>query len=317
MKQKIFMNTKTNKMTKKLLFLSFISAIIFSSCDFVENPYPETNANLGDTASCPTPTFPAVTAHIKKILIEDFTGHTCGNCPYAAEELHTIDSLYPGKIVGLALHVGGLAAPTPGYNGSPSSSFLADYRTSVGTEYEAVFDPYAIGLPQGMFSRKDYDAVAQTHLKFFMSWQSDIAPIMSEPSVVDLQISVDYNSSSRKICCSVKDSFLTTMSDTLRMVVLLTQDSIVDWQDFAGVNTPNFIHRHVLRDAITPSGAWGENLVSGSIPVGTTHIKKFAYTVPVDYKSIPCDVNHCHLIAFIYKVRTYEIIQVEEIKLIP
>jgi hypothetical protein len=318
MKQKIFMNTKTNKMTKKLLFLSFISAIIFSSCDFVENPYPETNANLGDTASCPTPSFPAVTAHIKKILIEDFTGHTCGNCPRAAKELHEIDSIYPGKIVGLALHVGStFAAPAPGYGSTTPPAFMADYRTTAGDDYDFVFGASDFGLPQGMFNRKEYDAVAQTHLKFYPNWKTYAASIVAEPSVVDLQIAVDFNSTTRKICCAIKDSFLTTTTDTLKMVVLLTQDSIVDWQDNVGVITSSYLHRHMLRDAITPSGAWGESLVSGSIPVGTTHIKKFAYTVPADYKSIPCDVNHCHLIAFIYKVRTYEIIQVEEIKLTP
>lgn len=302
---------------KKLLFLSFISTIIFTSCDYVDMPYPVTNANLGDTATCLTPTFPIVTIHIKKILIEDFTGHTCGNCPYAATQLHEIDSIYPGKIVGLGLHVGGLAAPSPGYSGSPSTAFTADYRTTIGDDYDATFGASAFGLPQGMFNRKDFDAVSQAHLKFFPNWKTYVAGIVAEPSVVDLQVIADFDASTRKICCSVKDSFLTTMSDTLKIVVLLTQDSIIDWQDYAGTIVSNYVHRHMLRDAITPSGAWGESLATGSIPVGTTHIKKFAYTVPASYKSIVCDENQCHLIAFIYKVRTYEIIQVEEIKLTP
>lgn len=302
---------------KKIILSLFVACIFLSSCDFVGNPYPEVNANLGDTASCPDPVFPIVTVHIKKILIEDFTGHTCGNCPKAAKKLHEIDSIYPGKIVGLATHVGSFAAPTPGYSGSPTTAFLADYRTSVGDDYDFTFGASAFGLPQGMFNRKDFDAVAQTHLKFYPNWQAYAASIVAEPSVVDLQMIADFNTSTRKICCSVKDSFLTTMSDTLKMVVLLTQDSIIDWQDNIGTITSTYVHRHMLRDAITPSGAWGESLISGSIPAGTTHIKKFAYTVPAAYNSIACDENQCHLIAFIYKVSTYEIIQVEEIKLTP
>lgn len=302
---------------KKILFLSFISTIIFTSCDFVGNPYPVTNANLGDTTSCPDPTFPVVTAHIKKILIEDFTGHTCGNCPRAADTLASIDNLYPGKIVALAIHAGSFAAPAPGYAGSPSTAFLADYTTSVGDDYDATFGASAFGLPQGMFNRKEFDAITQTHLKFFPNWKTYVAGIVGEPSVVDLQMIANFDLSTRKICLSVKDSFLTTMSDTLKMVVLLTQDSIISWQDNVGVITSTYVHRHVLRDAITPSGAWGEALISGSIPVGTTHIKKFAYTIPADYKGIPCDVTQCHIIAFIYKVSNYEVIQVEEIELIP
>ncbi|HEY0029593.1 MAG TPA: Omp28-related outer membrane protein [Bacteroidia bacterium] len=303
---------------KKLLLLSFVSAFLFSSCDYVDNPYPETNANLGDTASCPSPSFPIVTSHVKKILIEDFTGHTCGNCPRAAEELHEIDSIYPGKIVGLALHVGStFASPAPGYAGSPSSAFLADYRTTAGDDYDAVFGASDFGLPQGMFNRKEFDAVAQTHLKFYPNWKTYAASIIAEPSVVDLQIAIDFDPTTRKVCCAVRDSFLTSFNDTLKMVVLLTQDSIVDWQDNVGVITSTYVHRHMLRDAITPSGAWGESLVTGAITPSTTHIKKFAYTIPAAYKSIPCDINQCHIIAFIYKVGTREILQVEEVKLTP
>lgn len=304
---------------KKLLFLLFISTIIFTACDFVGNPYPEVNANLGDTTSCPSPTFLPVTSHIKKILIEDFTGHTCGNCPRAAKELHEIDSIYPGKIVGLALHVGGFASPSPGYSGSPATAFTADYRTPVGDAYDAAFGASDFGLPQGMFNRKEFDAVTQTHLKFYPNWKTYAASIVTEPSVVDLQIAIDFDAATRKICCAVKDSFLTlsTISDTLKLVVLLTQDSVIDWQDYIGVNMSNYVHRHMLRDAITPSGAWGESLVSGAITAGTTHIKKFAYTIPAAYKGISCDIDQCHLIAFIYKVSTYEILQVEEVKLTP
>lgn len=303
---------------KKILFLlSIVAAITFTSCDFVNNPYPETNANLGDTASCPDATFPAVTAHIKKILIEDFTGHTCGNCPRAAKELHEIDSMYAGQIVGLALHVGSFAVPAPGYAGSPSTAFTQDYRTSVGDIYDATFGASDFGLPQGMFNRKEFDPIAQTHLKFFPNWKTYVAGIIAEPSVVDLQIAVDYDLATRKICLSVRDSFLTTMSDTLRMVVLLTQDSIVSYQDSVGTIKPFYVHRHMLRDAVTPAGAWGEALASGNIPSGTKHIKKFAYTLPASYTGIVCDEHHCHLIAFIYRERTKEIIQVEEVNLIP
>lgn len=302
---------------KKFLIISFVSSILFTSCDFVENPYPETNANLGDTASCPNPTFPTVTTHIKKILIEDFTGHTCGNCPRAAKELHEIDSMYAGQIVGLGIHVGSFAVPAPGYAGSPSTAFTQDYRTDVGDAYDATFGASDFGLPQGMFNRKEFDATSLSHLKFFPGWKPYVAGIVGEPSVVDLQIAVDYDLATRKICCSVKDSFLTTMSDTLRMVVLLSQDSIVSYQDSVGNIKPFYVHRHMLRDAITPSGAWGEPLASGSIPAGTTHIKKFAYTIPASYKGVVCDEHHCHLIAYIYRVSTKEIIQVEEVKLLP
>ncbi len=304
-------------MKKVLYSIGLVVALIFTSCDYVKDPYPETNVNVSDTTTCPAPSFPALTSHIKKILIEDFTGHTCGNCPKAAKQLHEIDSIYPGKIIGLGLHVGGYAAPTPGYNGSVSTSYTADYRTTVGELYDATFGASEFGLPQGMFNRKEYDAVNKTHLQFYPNWKTYVAGIIAEPSVLDLQISSDYTSSTRKVCTAVRDSFLTTMSGTFNLVVLLTQDSIIDWQDYIGVNKSDYIHRHILRDAITPLGALGELIETGTLAAGTKHIKRFAYTIPADYKGVVCDVSKCHILAFVYNTATYEIIQSELVKVIP
>jgi hypothetical protein len=296
-----------------IIFLS----LIFNSCDYVQNPHPLINANVADTATCPLPAFTVLTSHVKKILIEDYTGHTCGNCPKAAIQLHEIDSIYPGKIIGLGLHVGSFATPLPGFNGSPSTAFTADYRTTVGDIYDAKFGASAFGLPEGMFNRKDYDAVNQTQLKFYPNWQTYAAGIVGEPAALDLQIIPDYTNSTRKICVAVRDSFLTSLSGTYNLVVLLSQDSIIDWQNYLEVNQSNYVHRHVLRDAITPSGAWGELIASGTINAGSKRIKHFAYTIPANYKGVICDVSKCHLLAFIYNTATYEIIQSEDVKVIP
>lgn len=300
-------------------FYSAVIALIFIlvACDNIDNPYPASNVNVSDTTSCPSPVFPVVTSHIKKILIEDFTGQTCGNCPKAAKELHELDSIYPGKIIGLGIHVGGYAAPTPGYNGSPSTAFTADYRTAIGTLYDDAFRASDFGLPAGMFNRKDYDAVNLSHIKFYTNWKTYAASIVAEPAVVDLQVISNYNSSTRKMCVAVKDSFLTTMTGTYNLTVLLTQDSIVSWQYYIDVNKPDYVHRHVLRDAITPLGAWGEQIASGTINAGTKTTKRFAYTIPADYKATICNVNKCHVVAFIYNTATFEIIQAEEVKVVP
>jgi Outer membrane protein Omp28 len=304
-----------------ILFASLILSFLFLGCDNIPNPYPEKNVNVGDTSTCASPVFATLTTHTKHILIEDYTGHTCGNCPKAAKRLHLIDSTYPGRIIGLGIHVGSFALPFPGYNGSPQTAYLNDYRTTTGDTYDAFFGASAQGLPQGMFNRKDYNATTKSHLKFYLNWITYTASIVNEPSVVDLQLHIDYDNATRKICCAVKDSFLTSVTGDYKLCLLLAQDSIIDWQDNIGVNKADYVHRHVLRDAITPTGAWGENLVTGNANAGLKHINKFAYNLPIEYHyganpAVPCDVNQCYLIAFIYNTTTYEIIQSEEIKVV-
>ncbi len=313
------MKNKKMYLISKKVSCFFLIVVFFSivSCDYIENPYPEANKNVSDTSSCTPAIFPAVTSHVKKILIEDFTGHTCGNCPKAAKILHEIDSIYSDKIIGIGIHVGGYANPAPGYNGSPATAYTADYRTAAGELYDEAFGVSAFGLPQGMFNRKLYDDINKTHLQFYPNWKTFVSSIIAEPAVMDLQIISDFSITTRKICVSVRDSFLTALPGSFKLVVLLTQDNIVDWQDYIGVNKSDYIHRHILRDAITPSGAWGETITSDSVNTGAKSTNLFAYTIPASYKGIACDVNNCYLIAYIYNTANYEIIQSEICKVTP
>ena len=304
---------------KKIIYLAIISiGVLFASCDYVSNPYPEKNANVSnDTALCPA-TFPVVTSHIKKILMEDYTGHTCANCPRAARSIHIIDSTYAGHINVLAVACGGLAAPT--------SAYVNDYRTAVGTVYDNFFGASAFGLPEGMINRRDYNSTTKTHLKFY-PYQTYVGNIVNDASAMDLQINLYYVSATRKVYCSVRDSLLSSVTGIYRLVVVISQDSIIDWQDDIDNNPMSiqfYLHRHLLRDAITPTGALGEPLIGGSATPPLTQVRHFAYTIPTQYfapgstlNPIPCDANHCHLLAFIYNTTTQEIIQSEEAKVIP
>ena len=81
------------------------------SCEKVEKPY------LPFTPPPPT------SDTIRKILVEDYTGHTCLNCPRAAKVLHSLESkLYPHQIIGLASASGWWRASRSPSACSPPSS---------------------------------------------------------------------------------------------------------------------------------------------------------------------------------------------------
>jgi hypothetical protein len=302
-------------MKKYFSFIFLVLAIAFSGCDYVSNPYPEVNANIGDTLLCPAPAFPVVTTHVKKILLEDYTGHTCPNCPRAARILHQLDSTYPERIIPIGIHVGNLAEPSPGHGSTPATAFTSDFRTSTGDDYDAVFGAAAFGLPQGMFNRKDFDATDQTHLKFYPNWSSYITTILGEPAVADLQIINNFNDTTGQLCTSIKSSFLTGMTGTFKLAVLLVQDSIVDWQDDIDNGMVElYVHRHMLRDVISPAGPWGEELAASSVNTGDSFIKRYAYVLPSQIGGVPLHAEHCYVVAFIYRTDTYEVLQSEQAK---
>jgi hypothetical protein len=122
-------------MKKYLAILSSILIII--SCDVEEGPF------ITDYNSYINPD--------KKVLIEDFTGHLCPNCPNAARELDAIHDIYGDQIIGMAVHVSTTFARP--YSSNQAPNFQYDFRTQWGDNWDAFYETSSIGLPAGMINR--------------------------------------------------------------------------------------------------------------------------------------------------------------------
>ena len=70
----------------KNLLLLLIIVSFFGACDIAEEPFATNGGTPVDTSS--------PTTFIKKILVEDYSGHTCSNCPNAARELDALIDIY-------------------------------------------------------------------------------------------------------------------------------------------------------------------------------------------------------------------------------
>ena len=105
-------------MKKIIPYLFF--GFVFASCEVIEGPYMSGNINPIDTSN---------NNYVKNILIEDFTGHLCKNCPDAASELDAIQAVYGSRIIGLAIHSGStFARPYPiDPTGNPDETFTYEW----------------------------------------------------------------------------------------------------------------------------------------------------------------------------------------------
>ena len=70
--------------------LIFSTLLLIISCDIEEGPY------IADYDSYVNP---------EKVLIEDYTGHLCPNCPEAGREIKAIQDIYGNQVIALAIHV--------------------------------------------------------------------------------------------------------------------------------------------------------------------------------------------------------------------
>lgn len=279
---------------------SILASFSLVSCDVIEAPYTEGNGL--DTAICPPQNFVANQNHTRKILLEDYTGHTCGNCPDAAETAQNLKNTYGDQIVILAVHVGFFAEPYPA---NPDDEYLTDFRTMVGNDLDDEFGLSAAGLPRGMVNRKESSG---SPVLAHTAWASVVQGIVNNAPEADVQILTKYDEETRTACADVNVELLNSFSDELKVCVFLTEDSIVDWQKDYGASPsdiPDYVHRHALRASF--NGTWGTSF--GTAPYSSGDANIFRYSLVLDEA---WDENHCGIVAFVYNASSLEVIQAEE-----
>jgi hypothetical protein len=293
--------------------LSLILGILLSTaCDKIDAPYVIPNEPK-DTAACPVPDFPAVTAHYKRALIEDYTGHNCPNCPRAGLTAADLKEQYQDSVVVVAVHAGFFAKIS-----ASDPVWAYDFRTPAGTEWDNFFQVGLVGNPNGMVSRKGYPANQQVLTP--SSWANAVKNTVAEEPLMDLQLITEYNAAEDKLCIHTKTSFLQTITDrALNISVIIIEDSIVQAQknsDPLVGTTPNileYVHMHVMRGAV--NGPWG-TLLRNTYDLSNEPVIK---TFPVHLTGFNLNSmipKNCHVVAFVFDINTKEVLQVAEVKVI-
>ena len=293
---------------KKIIYSLFLISII-SSCEVIEGPYMNGNGGGVDTNS---------NQYVKNILIEDFTGHLCQNCPDAARELEAIHDLYGSQIIGLALHVGStFARPYP----LSQPKFTYDFRTKWGEELDGFFNISDAGLPKGMINRIDYPG---DHRKNKGQWLASVQQELDKEVVFGLNITSSFDGNNSII--DISTDALKNITGDYKLVVCLTENEITNWQKDGVIEDENYIHNHVLRSLIT--SAWGDDVsLSTNISNGESYTHNYSVNLAdlenfnIDYsnntlfqgngESGGWNQNNISILAYIYDNSNYEILQVE------
>lgn len=250
------------------------------------------------------PNAPQVSGN-RKVLVEDYTGHKCGNCPAAADTLAYLEKKYPGKIIPLAIHAGFFAAV--------SGAYPTDLRTPVGNAYDIQFGISAAGNPNGLINRGGYNT--GNFIKAYTTWESEAVLMFSKPAKFEIKIKNNYTAGNILNSQIVVKS-LTNLTGNYKLVVLLSEDSIIaeqiDYRLPSGSQTvSNYEFKHVLRGAL--NSTWGDQIFTIGAVLNDSIVKTYNnYTINSNYNP-----NKCHVIAYIYDADTnsptyYEVLQAEE-----
>jgi len=285
-------------MKKYLAILS--SILIITSCDVEDGPF------ITDYDSYVNPE--------KKVLIEDFTGHLCPNCPDAARELDAIHDIYGDQIIGMAIHVSkSFARPYPA---SQAPSFQYDFRTNWGDELDSYYGISAMGLPRGMVNRIGFP---DNHKLGKDEWASTVALELKKEINFKIYISSDDNS------ISITSEVQNNISSEYNLVVCLTESNIINWQKDGQDNIEDYQHNHVLRTVLMDEElSNSSNYVAGQqIETLINYDLAALEQYNIDYSTNNTaelgngnagdwNASNMSIIAYIYNTTTKEIVQVEE-----
>ncbi len=203
----------------------------------------------------------------KNVLIEDFTGQNCLNCPNAADATHALQELYGEEhVIAVAIHGGELTLPLPYDN-------PYQLATETGNEYNRHWG--VTSWPSGMVDRTG-------GLLEYTSWSARAVQRLQQEATLKLHAATDYDAATRRLSVSITAEADDLPDATLQ--VWLVEDSITGLQRMPdGTMNRSYLHNHVFRAAL--NGDYGEPLAETATLT--------AYTVPENY-----DPQHLAIVAF-------------------
>ena len=208
------------------------------------------------------------------ILIEDFTGQRCINCPDATSIVEGLQEEYTADtIIAVAIHSGPLGV-------MPSEDNPDGLATELGNTY---YDHWECQYqPVGLIDRSD--GLLDKDI-----WTAKAAWDLQQESDVNILVDADWTEAGN---IDIRVQIVGTEgSATGKLQVWLTEDHITAFQKMPdGTTKANYEHNHVLRDAV--NGIWGEDCTLNEGEVTT-----FDYSYALHSGWVPGNMS---VIAFLY-----------------
>lgn len=268
-------------------------------CDVIDDPFRDTGGPTGPCPSTRTDTINPTTSYpdtiYRNILVEDFTGHRCKNCPKATKELVAMKNDLGDDLVILAIHSGSSEFTDP-----VQPDYPTDFTTQDGDDIQAFFGGVP-GQPIGLVNRFDYPG-GLPFWEIYPAWRGHSDPYLSQPAIADLW-TMSYVSGSC-IITHVQSTFLGDHTGNFGVAVYLKENNVVSPQLLEdNSRDEDYVHNNVFRDAI--SFPTGESWISGSVTDMTNVYKTYKTDLDPSF-----DPNELQVVAVLLDLDTREVLQV-------
>lgn len=224
----------------------------------------------------------------KNILLEEFTGINCGNCPSAHKIAANLLLAQENTFYSIAIHSGYYASP---FSDQP------DFRTPEGEELDATFASGS-GYPCGMINRHTFAGTSPIMSR--SNWTLCAKEIHQENAPVNLYVTSTYSAADAQLTVHVEGYYTADVDAQQNLLtVALTQNNIRGPQSGGGVGS-DYLHQHMLRDYLTP--LWGDTI--SDCTEGSFFTKDYTYAVPENINDVAVDPAELEVIVFVANDKT-------------
>lgn len=214
----------------------------------------------------------------KTVLIKDFTGVLCVNCPAAADYAHELQQRLDAEhIIIMGVHAGALAQ---------ASGMFPNFVTDEGTQW------YGNNDSNPLFS-VDYVGLTDGHTLYVEQIDTPASNALEEEQSFEVTIANDYDEDSRHLEVTSSAIALQQMTGDFYVTACLVEDGVVGWQKIPGGVNREYVFRNVFRGTL--NGANGQGFLNGE----ASPSESFGFTFSAD---IDADFNadNCYMLVYVY-----------------
>ena len=213
----------------------------------------------------------------KQVLIEEFTGVRCVNCPAGSAAIEDLLAIHGERLIAVSIHAG--------FFSSPSNDIPLDLRTEGGDEIlNLLGEP--LGYPTAVIDRTAF--VGGDLQTSSGDWAGIIAQELANPVRLQIDLQPTYSEEDRNLAVELAFIVADNLGDAeLRYTVLLTESNVVGPQDTPEGIVADYKHQHVLRTLLTPATG---DLLAASPAQGERIEKTLEFVLPDDYDAEQVEV---------------------------
>jgi hypothetical protein len=303
----------------KYIAILFAAIVVIHACDEVEDPY----AHIVNAEACDCEITDSSLITIKenedfaarRLLLEEYTGIQCGNCPIFAQDKIKRDLVKEygdDSLVVVAIQAN--ASPLS----EPDDKHTYDMRIPAGGEYSGAIEngstiPYVLIHGKESAFKAGGDVVQKVKdLVDDGSWHD------AEP--LELNLRTSYSSECRSLLVELDATTKSDVPAGANVIIYLLENGIIAPQTFYATTDMvngylwyehpdfpyryNYEHNHVLR-ATWPS-PWGESMFDPSTASGSSESMSWELCLDEEFVAENCD-----LVAVVYDLNTKAVLGTE------